>query len=258
MARRAGAARRRTGRPWSACRPVDRAARLRAGAHFLPVGAAATRRERRRLHDLGRLLADARATGSGSACSRAGRRGIGERVRAYDPVRNGDVEVEVCSPHFFDPEGARLMVEPRRQERSALNGIATPAISAARRERSHRRGAYRHRLRERHRAARPARHACHRLQHRVRPRAAGWSAPRHRRCTHFRRDRSRAVDRRPQGIVPRPGGAAARGRRPVRRRDRPCDSRLVLQLSGANVRDVLAKGVPLDLHPGVFKWATSR
>ena len=33
---------------------------------------------------------------------------IGQRVRAYDPVRNGDVEVEVCWPHFVDPEGARL------------------------------------------------------------------------------------------------------------------------------------------------------
>ena len=33
---------------------------------------------------------------------------IGERVRAYDPVRNGDVEAEVCSPVFVDPEGARL------------------------------------------------------------------------------------------------------------------------------------------------------
>ena len=33
---------------------------------------------------------------------------IGERVRAYDPVRNGDVEVEICNPVFFDPEGARL------------------------------------------------------------------------------------------------------------------------------------------------------
>jgi len=31
------------------------------------------------------------------------------------------------------------------------------------------------------------------------------------------------------------------------------DSRLVLRLSGARVRDVLAKGVPLDLHPKVFK-----
>ncbi len=31
------------------------------------------------------------------------------------------------------------------------------------------------------------------------------------------------------------------------------DSRLVLQLSGPRVRDVLAKGVPIDLHPRVFK-----
>jgi sarcosine oxidase subunit alpha len=33
---------------------------------------------------------------------------IGQRVRAYDPVRNGDVEVEICNPAFFDSEGARL------------------------------------------------------------------------------------------------------------------------------------------------------
>ena len=33
---------------------------------------------------------------------------IGERVRTYDPVRGNDVEVEICSPVFFDPEGARL------------------------------------------------------------------------------------------------------------------------------------------------------
>ncbi len=31
------------------------------------------------------------------------------------------------------------------------------------------------------------------------------------------------------------------------------DSRLVVRLSGPRVRDVLAKGVPLDLHPKVFK-----
>ena len=31
------------------------------------------------------------------------------------------------------------------------------------------------------------------------------------------------------------------------------DSRLVLRLSGPRVRDVLAKGVPLDLHPKIFK-----
>ena len=33
---------------------------------------------------------------------------IGERVRAYDPVRDGDVEVEVCHPTFVDPERVRL------------------------------------------------------------------------------------------------------------------------------------------------------
>jgi sarcosine oxidase subunit alpha len=33
---------------------------------------------------------------------------VGERVRAYDPVRNGDVEVEICSAVFLDAEGARL------------------------------------------------------------------------------------------------------------------------------------------------------
>src|SRR3954469_25635970 len=31
------------------------------------------------------------------------------------------------------------------------------------------------------------------------------------------------------------------------------DARLVLRLSGARVRDVLAKGVPVDLHPKAFK-----
>jgi sarcosine oxidase subunit gamma len=31
------------------------------------------------------------------------------------------------------------------------------------------------------------------------------------------------------------------------------DSRLVLHLSGPRVRDVLAKGVPVDLHPSVFR-----
>jgi sarcosine oxidase subunit alpha len=34
----------------------------------------------------------------------------GQMLRAYDPVRNSDTEVEVCSAHFFDPEGARLRV----------------------------------------------------------------------------------------------------------------------------------------------------
>ena len=33
---------------------------------------------------------------------------LGETVMAVDPVRGGKVEVEIVSPHFFDPEGKRL------------------------------------------------------------------------------------------------------------------------------------------------------
>ena len=34
----------------------------------------------------------------------------GECVRAVDLVRGNDIEVEICSPHFVDPEGERLRV----------------------------------------------------------------------------------------------------------------------------------------------------
>ena len=34
----------------------------------------------------------------------------GEFVRAVDLVRGSDIEVEICSPHFYDPEGGRLRV----------------------------------------------------------------------------------------------------------------------------------------------------
>jgi sarcosine oxidase subunit alpha len=88
-------------------RPVDRTARLRAGAHFLPLGAAA-----RAENDEGYMTSVAFSPMLGhwiglGVLARGPQR-IGERVRAYDPVRNGDVEVEVCNPVFFDPEGARL------------------------------------------------------------------------------------------------------------------------------------------------------
>jgi Glycine cleavage system T protein (aminomethyltransferase) len=33
---------------------------------------------------------------------------IGGRVRAVDPVRNNDVEVEICAPCFVDPQGERV------------------------------------------------------------------------------------------------------------------------------------------------------
>ena len=33
---------------------------------------------------------------------------VGQRVRACDPLRSEEFEVEICSPVFVDPEGARL------------------------------------------------------------------------------------------------------------------------------------------------------
>ena len=87
--------------------PVDRTGRLRAGAHFVPVGAAATIE-----NDEGYMTSVAFSPMLGHwiglGVLKHGPERIGQRVRAYDPVRNGDIEVEVCSPVFFDPDGARL------------------------------------------------------------------------------------------------------------------------------------------------------
>jgi sarcosine oxidase subunit alpha len=88
-------------------KPVDRKARLRAGAHFLSVGAAASAG-----NDEGYMTSVAFSPMLGHwiglGVLKRGPERIGERVRAYDAVRNGDVEVEICNPVFFDPEGARL------------------------------------------------------------------------------------------------------------------------------------------------------
>jgi glycine cleavage system aminomethyltransferase T len=88
-------------------RPVDRAARLRAGAHFLPVGA-----ENVAAHDQGYMtsVAFSPALGHwiGLGLIARGPERLGEIVRAYDPVRGGDLEVEIVAPVFVDPEGARL------------------------------------------------------------------------------------------------------------------------------------------------------
>jgi sarcosine oxidase subunit alpha len=87
--------------------PVDRSARLRAGAHFIPVGAAATA-ENDEGHMTSVAFSPMLKCWVGLGVLARGPQRIGERVRAYDPVRNGDVEVEICNPVFFDPEGARL------------------------------------------------------------------------------------------------------------------------------------------------------
>lgn len=90
-------------------RPVDRAARLRAGTHLVSRDAEPTA-----ANDQGHLTSVAYSPSNGhwvglgflaNAESR-----MGEIVRAYDPVRGGDTLVEVVSPVFVDSEGARLRV----------------------------------------------------------------------------------------------------------------------------------------------------
>ena len=107
MAQRPALAGCRIARRWSVSGRSTASARLRAGAHFIAVGAAATAE-----NDEGYMTSVAFSPMLGhwiglGVLARGPRR-IGERVRAYDPVRNGDVEVEICNPVFFDPEGARL------------------------------------------------------------------------------------------------------------------------------------------------------
>jgi heterotetrameric sarcosine oxidase alpha subunit len=88
-------------------KPVDPSQRLRAGAHFIGLGKAGAME-----NDEGYMTSVAYSPHLnhwiGLGLIRGGSARIGERVRAYDPVRNGDVVVEICPPVFVDPEGARL------------------------------------------------------------------------------------------------------------------------------------------------------
>ena len=87
-------------------RPVDRAERLRAGAHFLKLGAEPTL-----ANDEGYMSSVAFSPTLGHWIGlgflRNGLARIGETVRAFDPVRGGDIAVEVCHPAFVDPEGEK-------------------------------------------------------------------------------------------------------------------------------------------------------
>ena len=88
-------------------RPSDSQARLRAGAHLLPLVAT-----QRAANDQGVVTSVAFSPTLGCwiglGLLAGGRRMIGRRVRAVDPVRDGIVEVEVGAPCFIDPHGEKL------------------------------------------------------------------------------------------------------------------------------------------------------
>jgi sarcosine oxidase subunit alpha len=87
-------------------KPIDRAIHLTAGAHFLTPGDRADM-----AHDQGWMTSVAYSPELGHSIGlgflKRGKDRIGEQVRAYSPVRDQDILVEVCSPHHIDPEGKR-------------------------------------------------------------------------------------------------------------------------------------------------------
>jgi methylglutamate dehydrogenase subunit C len=88
-------------------RPVDGHSRLHAGAHFLDLRAPATLE-----NDRGYLTSVAFSpmlkSWIGLGFLAGGPARVGERVRAVDPVRALDLEVEVVAPPFYDRDGLRL------------------------------------------------------------------------------------------------------------------------------------------------------
>jgi methylglutamate dehydrogenase subunit C len=90
-------------------KPVNPGDKLTAGSHFLELGVANTA-----ANDGGWLTSKIYSPHIGSDIAlgylKAGDQKIGQRMRAVNFLSgaNADTEIEIVSPHFFDPEGARL------------------------------------------------------------------------------------------------------------------------------------------------------
>jgi heterotetrameric sarcosine oxidase alpha subunit len=88
-------------------KPVDPQAKLTAGSHFLEKGAASVA-----ANDGGWLTSKVYSPHLGHDIAlgylKAGDKKIGQRMRIVNLLAGLDTEVEVISPHMFDPEGERL------------------------------------------------------------------------------------------------------------------------------------------------------
>ncbi|SEN30881.1 N-methylglutamate dehydrogenase subunit C [Gemmobacter aquatilis] len=88
-------------------KPVNPAEKLTAGSHFLEKGAAEVA-----ANDLGWITSTVHSPHLGHAIAlgylKGGDSRKGQRLRAANLLAKTEVEVEIVSPHFFDPEGERL------------------------------------------------------------------------------------------------------------------------------------------------------
>jgi len=87
-------------------KPLDKARRLRSGAHIIPRGAAVGP-ETDQGYVTSVCCSPVVGQWVGLGLVERGRERVGEIVRAHDPLRNEDYEVEICNPCFYDPEGGR-------------------------------------------------------------------------------------------------------------------------------------------------------
>ena len=88
-------------------KPVNKNIDLKAGAHFISKGKKACTK-----NDEGWMSSVAFSPilnlSIGLGFIKNGKNRTGEIVRAVDPLRGNEVDVEIVSPHFIDPEGTRL------------------------------------------------------------------------------------------------------------------------------------------------------
>jgi sarcosine oxidase subunit alpha len=85
-------------------KPVDPTKPLTAGSHFITKGETANLE-----NDQGWMSSVAWSPVLGHSIGlgfiKRGHERSGELVRAVNPAQNSEVEVEIVSPHFYDPEG---------------------------------------------------------------------------------------------------------------------------------------------------------
>ena len=88
-------------------RPVDRSIKLIAGSHFITKGEKAVM-----ANDQGWMTSVAYSPSLGHSIGlgfiQRGHERMGEIVRAVSPIHDTEMEVEIVSAHFIDPEGERL------------------------------------------------------------------------------------------------------------------------------------------------------